>query len=256
MSSKKNNGRNIGPRAEKGLEEMRDDFIWILTHQLRTLITPIKLFSDMLLTDRLGSLSAKQRSYVEDIHQAASRIVEVVRDILNGYRIQTGEIELVYESTCLEDLIESILEKRNSFEGDASCDIRLLKAERPICDVPVDRVLVRQVVIVLLSNAIKYSRKDRCAITVSVGLDEANDAVLIRVADKGIGIPEEARRHIFVGPFRASNALKMHPDGLGFDLYIAKLIITRLEGDIWFDSEADKGTTFTISLPLHPQTRE
>ena len=232
---------------------MKEDFIWILTHQLRTLITPIKLYSDMLLTDRAGSLTEKQRSYIEDIHQAASRLIEVVRDILNGYRIQAGEIEIMYESTCVCDMIEDILKEVRTLESNTSCDIRIEKSDQSTRRILIDQILVRQVLVVFLRNAIKYSPKDRCAISVSLQFDDVNGVVLIRVADKGIGIPKEAWRRILMKPFRASNALKMHPDGLGFDLYVAKLIMTRLGGSIRFDSKVGEGTVFTLSLPLDPK---
>lgn len=242
----------MNQHPKKNLEEMKEDFIWILTHQLRTLITPVKLYSDMLLTDRAGSLTAKQRSYIEDIHQAASRLVEVVRDIMNGYRIQSGEIEIMYESTCLCDMIGAIVKEVCILESNTSCDIRIEKSEQSTRRILIDQILTRQVLLILLKNAIKYSPKGRCAIGVSLQFDDTNGVVLIRVTDKGIGIPKEAWPHILIKPFRASNVFKMHPDGLGFDLYVAKLIITRLGGDMWFESEPDKGTKFFISLPLNP----
>ncbi len=242
------------PRStKKDLERMKDDFVWVLTHQLRTIVTPIKLFSDMLLTDRAGPLNEKQRSYMEDIHQAADRLTEIVRNLLNGYRIQAGEVELVYERTLLGDFIKGIVEEVRAREETDKCEVRLKEPEKELDSFLIDRLLTGQVLRALVYNAVIYSPKNRCTITVSWVADETKDTVTIVVADTGAGIPQKMQNNVFARLFRADNALKMHPEGLGFDLYLARLIMGALSGKIWFESELDKGTTFFISLPLHPK---
>ena len=235
---------------------MQDDFIWVLTHQLRTIVTPIKLFSDMLLTNRAEALTEKQRAYVQNIHTASNRLTEAVRDLLNGYRIQAGEVELVYESTLLGDFIKGIVEEARRGEPTRICTVRLEQTqgtkETPLT-VSVDKLLTGQVLKALVHNATIYSPRDRCAIMVSWHTDAKKDAVVVCVADQGVGIPKHMQKNVFNRLFRAPNALKMHPEGLGFDLYLARLIMGALGGDIWFLSEPDKETKFFISLPLHPK---
>lgn len=241
------------PRSKKGLEEMKNDFVWVLTHQLRTIVTPIKLYSDLLLTDRAGSLTEKQRSYIEDIRDSANQLTEIVRNLLNGYRIQAGEIELVYESTLLDDFIKSIVEETRVHEEERACAIRLERPEGEIGPMSIDKLLFGQVVRALVHNAVRYSPKDRCAVTVSWGVDaKTRKNIVVSVADQGVGIPRDLQKNVFTRLFRTPSALKMHPEGLGFDLYLARLIMTALGGDIWFESEPDKGTKFFILLPLHP----
>ena len=113
--------------------------------------------------------------------------------------------------------------------------------------VSADPRLLRQVVINLMSNAVKYTPPSG---TISIRLDRDGDGVVWRVQDSGIGIPKEAQRRLFEKFFRADNAVTLDTEGTGLGLYLVRLIVERHGGRVWCDSEEGAGSTFAFSLPL------
>lgn len=233
-------------RQLQRLDEVKDEFLSIASHQLRTPLTSIKGYVDMLLEGDFGEVSGRQREVLDDIFTSSERMVQLINDFLNVSRIQTGKFALERRPTDLEELIEkeiklmsASLEQRN-LKIDWQCDEMM-----PLLNVDTDKI--RQVVVNMIDNAVYYSRPNS---TIKVKLDKEFDNLIFTVTDTGIGVPAKDQANLFGKFFRASNARKRRPDGTGVGLYLAKKIIDTHGGEIIFKSVEGEGSTFGFKLPL------
>ena len=176
-------------------------------------------------------------------------MVQLVSDLLNVSRLETGRLKI--EPVPI-DLAAFIGEVRSELEPqiqEKGCQVSLEFPKEKIAKVNADKVLLRQVISNLLTNAIRYSsgaKKGQIIISVAV----SPQAYTIGVEDNGIGIPKEVQEHIFEKFFRADNARAIVADGNGLGLYLAKQIMDSSGGTIGFSSEDGQGTTFYVTIPL------
>ncbi len=229
----------------KEIDRMKTEFISLASHQLRTPLSAIKWYLELLLSGDMGKLTAKQIDFLTTIDQSNNRMVVLVNTLLNISRIESGKIVVESEPVLLLTLIQSVLtelEKKISAKKLAiQVDVGI-----EVGAVNTDPKLIRNVYLNLISNAIKYS-PDESQIKITVKVD--GDEVLSTVEDNGYGIPVDDQENIFQRFFRASNAVKIETDGTGLGLYLAKDIVNTCGGKIWFESELNKGTKFYFTLP-------
>jgi len=230
---------------EREIDKMKTEFISVASHQLRTPLTGIKWFSELLLKSKLN---ATTKDYIRQISISNERMVRLVDDLLNVSRIEAGKkFDIILKNTDIVSLMKGVLKEQ--MPGAEKKHIAL------VCDkdapqeltLTVDELKMRQVFQNLISNAIKYS-KDKTEIM--IGCDKKKDSITFFVKDEGIGIPKHQQGQIFNKFFRAENALTVQTDGTGLGLYIVKSIVEAHGGKVWFESIENKGTTFFISLPI------
>ncbi|MEK7610228.1 MAG: ATP-binding protein [Patescibacteria group bacterium] len=231
---------------EKEVDQAKTEFVSLASHQLRTPLSAINWYSEMLLDEDVGGLNDKQKEYLASLHEANRRMIDLVNSLLNVSRIDLGtfavepeptDLRVVAESV-LEELQPKILEKKIRIEKNYDVSLSTIMA---------DPKLIRIVFQNLLSNAVKYTPTDG-AVTVSITRREP--VALIAVSDTGYGIPAADKTKIFTKLFRADNIRDKEAEGTGLGLYIVKSIIENFGGRIWFDSLEGKGTTFSVELPL------
>lgn len=231
------------------LQSRLAEFVSIASHQLRTPLTSMKLFIEMLVKGDVGDMNAKQREYMDNIQKSTSRMINLVNDLLSASRVESGTLSINPELVQLESFIQGMLDELRIYVSYKHCNIGFEKPETPLPKVSIDVNLMRQVLNNIFSNAIKYSSEDRCEIL--IGIEQIRDEyVLISIADKGIGIPKDLQPRMFEKFFRADNALKTDVEGTGLGLYVVKMILNIFGGTIWFESQEDVGTTFYITIPL------
>jgi PAS domain S-box-containing protein len=225
--------------------KMRNDFVSFVTHQLRTPLSGIKWMLE-LATDAEDPADAT--SYIQDARESADRLIGLVNDLLDVSRLESGKLQVILERVQLHELTEAVLGDLAALVRDKGHTV-VVDAPPTRADAMLDRQLLRQVILNLISNAIKYTPAGG-RIDILIGHDRAG--VLWSIRDSGIGIPKAAQTRLFEKFYRAENALTVDTEGTGLGLYLVRLIVERFGGTIACESEEGQGTRFTFSLPVAP----
>ena len=225
------------------VEELKTNFLSMMSHDLKTPIARIQGMTDVVANDP-NPLSGRQREALETLSKSSQELLEFVSSILNLGRIESKEIHLNVKSKDPNGLLKEIIGKLEYMAKPRGIEIH---AElEPLFSVKMDVDLMRQVFSNLIENAIKYS-PDNTKILVTT--EEIDGRVIIQVADQGIGIPEDELPHVFAKFYRSKNAKSSPIKGSGLGLYLAKYFVELHKGTISVDSRPGAGSTFTVELP-------
>ena len=228
----------------KELEKRKDEFISMASHELKTPITTLKIFGQLLDKYFQTKNDPKAVSYITKMSTQLDRIVNLIDELLDVTRITSGKIQLFNEVFPIDALVDSVVE-----DMQAVTKTQVLSKHGSVtATVLADKNRIAQVLVNLLTNAIKYSPV-QTRITIKTSIDK--DAIVISVQDSGIGISGENQKHIFERFYRVNGKEKKTISGLGLGLYISKQIIELNKGKIWLTSQKGKGSKFYISLPLY-----
>ena len=227
---------------EEALRE--NDFMSLTSHQLYTPLSIIRGFAGMLNDQTFGKLNPKQKDAVAEIHQNTKRMVALVAELLSISKVETSKIKLYYAETNPSILIRDIIANFNQLGENKKVPITCNISDNPAL-IEIDGDKIRQVIYNLIDNALKYTT------TGEIKVDVVQDPkhTTFSVKDSGIGIAAEDHEKIFEPFFRGKNILELDNKGTGLGLYIAKLIVEKHGGRIWFTSKENKGTTFSFSVP-------
>jgi len=230
----------------KRIDRAKSEFTSIASHQLRTPLSIMSWYSEMLLDGKAGVMNKKQKKYVKEVYNANTNLIKLVNLLLNISRIELGtfvvnssQIDLIKTiNKVLKDFSSQIKERKLKIEKKYKEKIFLLNTDQNILNIVLQNVL---------SNAIRYTpNKGR----VIISIDKKEPWALIQVSDTGYGIPESQKTQIFTRFFRAENIKLKDTSGTGLGLYIAKSVLDQIGGEIWFKSIEGKGTTFYVKIPL------
>jgi PAS domain S-box-containing protein len=229
-------------------EERRDEFVHIISHELRSPLTSIGGVLDLLMKQVLGELNPRQREYVEMAKDSCVRINYIINDLLDLAKFEKGRMPLTLESLNLEQVVRDATRKFMAVAIEKGVDLRFeCELEGLICQGDANRLT--QVVSNLLSNAIKYTSADG-AITVRVFPSFAvPDIYLVSVHNTGDPIPDADQERIFDKFEQVDMEDRRSVGGTGLGLSICRSIIEGHGGRIWVDSHPDDGTCFAFSLP-------
>lgn len=232
---------------QKQLDRAKDEFISLVSHQLRTPLTVIRLYGNMLSDGVAGKLQAKQSAYVERITGASVRLIKLVSDILNVSRLELDRVKIVPETTDVNQLIQAHIDELTPIANDKQVTVNF-RPNHKLDHVPLDTTIFGEILHNLISNAIRYAKPKHGWVNVSFDKRKGGD-YLLTVSDNGIGIPLAAQAHIFERFFRASNASNVDGEGTGLGLYLVKLFADTAGGKAWFKSKEGQGTSFHVSFP-------
>jgi two-component system CheB/CheR fusion protein len=239
-------GSLLDVTAQKQLDIAKDEFISLVSHQLRTPLTVIRVYGEMLTSGIFGDLNTEQAQWVRNMTSSSVRLIDVVGAILNVSRIDLGRIRIVPSPRDMTELVSNCIKEVVPLAAEKQVSITFEPAAG-LPEVALDETIFAQIVHNLLTNAIRYTRPKQGIVTVRLGR-RAGDYVL-SVHDNGIGIPKEARDHIFERFYRAKNALGMEVQGSGLGLYLIKVMCDAFGGKVWFRTGKQEGTTFYVQIP-------
>ena len=228
----------------KELDKTKDEFLSIASHQLRTPLTSIKGYVDMLRDGDFGDVNEAQKNALDETFSSSERMVRLINDFLNVSRLQTGKFTIEKRPTNFSDLVQQEVNMLNLVAGQS--DIKINAKIDKIEDIKLDVEKVQQVVVNMIDNAIYYSKPNS---TIEVRLKKTKDFAEFTVKDTGIGVPKEDQEKLFGKFFRAPNARKRRPDGTGVGLFLSKKVVTGHNGEVIFKSEEGRGSTFGFRLP-------
>jgi signal transduction histidine kinase len=226
------------------LDRAKTEFVGLASHQLRTPLTAISWYAEMLIGKDAGKLNSKQEAYLKEIYAGNQRMIDLVDDLLNTSRIDMGTLKIKPELVNLADVMASTLSEFSPQISQKSLIIEK-KISRHLPLVKTDPEHLGIVFQNIISNAVKYISPQGKII---VEMRKQNSHVLVKIADNGWGIPSVQQKKIFTKLFRADNVRKRDTEGTGLGLYIARAIVKKARGKMWFESKENQGTTFYITL--------
>lgn len=224
----------------KEMDETKDDFISMASHQLRTPLTSVKGYISMVLEEDAGKITPAQREMLSQAFFSSQRMVYLIADLLNVSRLKTGKFVIETVPVNLADMIEQELQQ---LQETAAARNLTLQYDKPV-DFPtlqLDETKMRQVIMNFVDNAIYYTPAGG---HIRVELQEKPATIEMRVIDDGIGVAKHEQPHLFTKFYRAGNARKARPDGTGLGLFMAKKVIIAQGGSLIFESTEGKGSTF------------
>ena len=241
----------------KQIDQAKTEFVSLASHQLRTPLSTINWYAELLLDGDAGEVATQQREYLEEIYKGNQRMVQLVNALLNVSRIELGTFSVEPEELRVAEIAEQVLK-----ELQPQIEKKRLQLHKDIEDIPpmqADPNLMNIVFQNLLSNAVKYTPEEGSVSltvkTIAKGIPlhhqtVGEESLFITVTDTGYGIPENQQKEIFSKLFRADNVQQKDTEGTGLGLYIIKSIIEHSHGTVWFESKENEGTSFHVLMPL------
>jgi signal transduction histidine kinase len=228
----------------KQAEQMKSDFVSFVTHQLRTPLSGVKWMLELAMDE--SESSADRRSFIEDARASTERLIHLVNDLLDVARLERGRFQITCKNVDLADLTKCVVDEISPLilEKGQALSIQAEEDLPPLC---ADPQLLRQVILNLTSNAMKYTKSGG---EISIHMSHDDHRVYWQIKDTGIGIPKTDLSKMFEKFYRANNALTVETEGTGLGLYLVRLIVERFGGNVWCESEEGSGSTFKFYIPL------
>jgi signal transduction histidine kinase len=228
----------------KEMDDTKDEFISMASHQLRTPLTSVKGYLSMVLEGDAGKITDQQAELLGQAFASSQRMVYLIADLLNVSRLKTGKFVIDAAPTNLAEMVESEIAQLR--EQAKSKNLKLIyhkPADFP--EVMLDETKIRQVIMNFADNAIYYTPSGG---SIKIELNNDHGNVYFRVIDNGLGVPLDEQKHLFTKFYRAKNARKARPDGTGLGLFMAKKVISAQGGTLLFESQEGKGSTFGFAF--------
>jgi signal transduction histidine kinase len=222
---------------------MKSEFISIVAHQLRTPLSGIKWVVEILLEK---TTNGESRKWVLKINELNERMIEIISDLLNAARIEEGRLGFEFKKIDLISLLQKIADeykikaeqKKIKFDYSNLPTAIAINADAEKLEIALSN---------LIENAVDYTPSGG---VIKIEIQKNEELVLLKISDSGIGIPKEDFPRLFTKFFRSKNAISAKPAGTGIGLFVAKNIIQNHKGEVWAESELEKGSIFYVKLPL------
>ncbi len=230
----------------KELDQAKDEFISMASHQLRTPLTSIKGYVSMVMEGDAGKITKHQHELLESAFDSSQRMVYLIADLLNASRLQTGKFVIEPREIDLRDILATEIKQITETAKARGLTLTYKQADKfPI--VMLDENKIHQVIMNFIDNAIYYTPTGG---KIAVELTATPTAIEFKVTDNGIGVPKDEQHKLFTKFYRAGNARKARPDGTGLGLFMAQKIVVEQKGAIIFNSVEGKGSVFGFTFPL------
>jgi signal transduction histidine kinase len=263
------------------LDQAKSDFISIASHQLRTPLTVVKGYISMMLEGDFGKINKEELSALEKVYESNERLIQLVENLLNISRIESGRLQFKFETMQFEKLSDSVVDELSGNAAKKGLKLNYSKPKKALPPVVIDQEKIRQVLINMVDNSIKYTKQG----TVSVKVDlvdfippvlesselskraddstqkmlrsfelsqsASNKAIRFTVADTGMGISPNDLPHLFNKFTRGTGTVLVHTEGTGLGMYVARMMVEAHQGKIWAESEGEgRGAKFIMEIPI------
>jgi len=232
---------------EKTLSQSKSDFLNIAAHQLKTPLSGIKWILNMIIGGNVGIVVPSQKKLLDKAYITNEKMILLVNNLLNVARIEDNRFGYVFKENNIIKAITDCITELYLMAEQGGVTLIFEKTDN-IQPFMFDFSRIQLAIYNIINNAIKYTRVGG---TVKISLTKKDQEIVVKIQDPGIGIPEDQMKHIFTKFFRAANVMRLQVSGSGLGLFIVKDIITRHGGTIGVKSIENKGTTFTIRLPMY-----
>jgi PAS domain S-box-containing protein len=232
---------------EKAVDQAKSEFVSLASHQLRTPLSAINWYTEMLIAGDAGELNADQKKFLGEVYAANQRMVDLVNSLLNVSRLELGTFAVEPVETDFVEVAKSVVAELAPQIAAKQMNVETRYDQLP--KIMADPKLVRIIFQNFMTNALKYT-PEKGKVLFTLTKDPSGQFVQVVVGDTGYGIPKDQQDKIFSKLFRADNVRAKDTEGTGLGLYIIKSIVDEVGGKVSFISEENKGTTFTVLLPI------
>ncbi|HAI70552.1 MAG TPA: hypothetical protein DCM38_14085, partial [Gammaproteobacteria bacterium] len=226
--------------------QYKSEFLANMSHELRTPLNSLLILSQLLANNKPGNLTEKQVEYAQTIQSAGSDLLILINDILDLSKVEAGKMELNIEKLFLSDLVESLAHKFAPLAQEKGLAFHIQMADNLPEVLHTDVQRLKQILTNLLSNAFKFTNQGEVRLSIT---QEVKDLIAISITDTGIGIPSDKQQLIFEAFQQIDGTTSRRYGGTGLGLSISRQLARLIGGEITLNSQADSGSTFTLSLP-------
>lgn len=240
---------------KKEVERLRNEFVSTASHELRTPITAIEGYMELIENEKICTIDDKAKEYLEKARNTALGMSNLVKNLLTVTKIEEGKIQTNVTKFSIHDLAVDVVEAMHPSATNKGLSLTIdespsqkVKGEKAIgrsLNVVADREQIREVFYNLVENGLKFTQKG--GVTISISYD--NDNATVCIADTGMGIPAEGQKHLFEKFYRYDNTATREVGGTGLGLFITRSIVEMFGGTIWLESQVGKGTKFYFTVP-------
>lgn len=230
----------------KEVDQMKDDFISIASHELKTPMAAIKGYLSMIFEGVSGKVDDKAKKNLEKVYANVKRLDSLVNDLLDVSRIEQGRMKFDLKSTDMSSLIKQVVDELKVKADEKNLKIIYEPKPEVNCQIMADPTRIVQVLDNIIGNAIKYTLEG--SISIYHQIEDNNLKTFIK--DTGVGMSPEARKRLFEKFYRIQNKKTENVPGTGLGLWITREIIHKMKGEIYVDSMENIGTQFTIVFPI------
>lgn len=232
------------------MDRLKSEFLATMSHELRTPLNSIIGFTGIILQGTAGEINEEQRKQLSMVYSSAKHLLNLINDILDLSRIESGKMEVSIERFKIQDIVSEVSQSLSPIISQK--DLRLItKIPEETPEIYSDRKKVLQILLNLVSNAVKFTETGEVRIECKI----SNDYLEVSVSDTGIGIRKENMKYLFEAFRQIDGTAQRRYGGAGLGLYLIRKLVTLLGGKIWAESEYGKGSEFTFILPLRAKER-
>ena len=233
------------------ISKTKSEFISAVSHELRTPLTSVKGYASILLTGKLGEIPQQAKERLEKINLHSDNLVQLINNLLDISRIESGRVEMKMEKCNIKNLIENIHDLLTPQMKDKEIQWKVTIDER-IPEIIIDQRQVERIFINLIGNAVKFTPKNG---TIGVKASLEGPVIKFEVSDTGIGISEKDIAKLFDEFYRVDNEINQTVKGTGLGLPLARKIVEAHGGKMWITSKLNEGTTFHFTLAAAPKMK-